>query len=208
MTYRMRCTLHTVIHLDYSFGFYIDMALQRVETNIIYILQRKTKSMSCKINGDTKKVLQIPHHFFEKIVFLLIDQKSSFLGLNYSGNNKIPAVKNPTSAPITLETKTSRVYSFCLMIASRPVIKDEIPAATPAIIRSARAGLAEISPRIEPPGATESYKVLANDVPIKNNIGMAMISPTDHQPNAVLGIILQDRFVMIISFHKMNKKHL
>jgi hypothetical protein len=88
------------------------------------------------------------------------------------------------------------------MIANSPVIKDEIPAKIPDSIVSARAGLAIISAKTVPPGTTDSYKELANDVPMKNNIGIAMTSPTDHFPNVVPGKILQDRFVMILSFRK------
>ena len=79
-------------------------------------------------------------------------------------------------------------------------MKAEIPATIPASIVSAKAGLAAISAKIVPPAETDLYNEFVNDEPMTNNIGIAMISPTDHLPNVVLGVILQGCFVMIASF--------
>ena len=79
-------------------------------------------------------------------------------------------------------------------------MKAEIPAPIPASIVSAKAGLAAISAKMVPPAGTDLYNELVNDEPMTNNIGMATISPTDHLPNVVLGVILQGCFVMIASF--------
>jgi hypothetical protein len=88
------------------------------------------------------------------------------------------------------------------MIAKRPVMKAEIPAVIPASIVRAKAGLAAISAKIVPPAGTDLYKEFVNDVPTKNNSGIATMSPTDHLPNIVIGIILQDRFVILSSSRK------
>lgn len=93
-----------------------------------------------------------------------------------------------------MEIKTSSENSFCLTIASKPVIKAEIPASIPASIVSARAGLAAISAIIVPPAGTDLYNEFVNDEPMINNNSIAKMSPTDHLPNVVIGIILQDRF--------------
>jgi hypothetical protein len=87
------------------------------------------------------------------------------------------------------------------MIASRPVIKAEIPAAIPASIVSAKAGLAVISAKIVPPAETDLNNEFVNDEPMINNSGIAMMSPTDHFPNAVIGKNLQVGFVMFFFFH-------
>lgn len=68
----------------------------------------------------------------------------------------------------------------------------DIPAAIPASMLSAKAGLPAISARIVLPAGTDGYNVFLKDVPIKNNIGVATMSPTDHLPNLVSGVILQD----------------
>ena len=86
------------------------------------------------------------------------------------------------------------------MIARRPVMKAEIPATIPASIVSAKAGLAAISAKIEPPAGTDLYNEFVNDVPIINNIGIATMSPTDHLPNLVFGTILQGCFLILSSF--------
>jgi hypothetical protein len=80
-------------------------------------------------------------------------------------------------------------------------MKAEIPATIPASIVSARAGLAAISAKILSPAGTDLYNELVNDVPMINNSGIATMSPTDHLPNIVLGIILQGCFVILSSFH-------
>ena len=77
------------------------------------------------------------------------------------------------------------VLSFCLRIASRPVMKDEIPANMPASMVRAKAGLAAISARIVSPAEMDGYKEFVNDQPMMNNIGIATIRPTDHWPAVV-----------------------
>ena len=69
-------------------------------------------------------------------------------------------------------------------------MKAEIPATIPASIVSAKAGLTAISAKIVTPAGTDLYNEFVNDVPMINNSGIAMISPTDHLPNVVFGIIL------------------
>ena len=71
-------------------------------------------------------------------------------------------------------------------------MKADIPATIPASIVRAKAGLAKISAKIVPPAGTDLYNEFVNDVPMINNSGIAMISPTDHLPNVVFGIILQE----------------
>jgi hypothetical protein len=80
-------------------------------------------------------------------------------------------------------------------------MKPEIPATIPASIVSAKAGLAAISAKIVPPAGTDLYDEFVNDEPMTNSIGIATISPTDHVPNVVLGVILQGCFIMPSSFH-------
>jgi len=87
------------------------------------------------------------------------------------------------------------------MIASRPVMKAEIPAAIPASIVSAKAGLAAISSKIVPPAGTDLYNEFVSDEPMINNSGIATMSPTDHFPNIVIGKILQGCFVILFFFH-------
>lgn len=48
-----------------------------------------------------------------------------------------------------------------------------------------------------PPAGTDLYNEFVNDAPMINNNGIATMSITDHLPNAVIGIILQDRFVIL-----------
>ena len=79
-------------------------------------------------------------------------------------------------------------------------MKAEIPATIPASIVSAKAGLATMSAKIVPPAGTDLYNEFVNDVPMIKNIGIAMISPTDHLPNIVFGEILQDGFVITTFF--------
>jgi len=86
------------------------------------------------------------------------------------------------------------------MIARRPVIKAKIPVPIPASIVSAKAGLAAISAKIVSPAGTDTYNEFVNDVPMINNSGIATISPTDHLPNVVFGVILQVCFVTLSSF--------
>ena len=78
-------------------------------------------------------------------------------------------------------------------------MKAEIPATIPASIVSARAGLAAISAKIVSPAGTDLYNEFVNDEAIRNNRGIATISPTDHLPNVVIGVILKSRFVMLSS---------
>ena len=87
------------------------------------------------------------------------------------------------------------------MIAKRPVMKDEIPAAIPASIVSAKTGLAAISAIIVPPAGTDLYNEFVNDMPRINNNGITMISQTDHFPNEVIGRIFKVCFVILSSFH-------
>jgi hypothetical protein len=76
------------------------------------------------------------------------------------------------------------------MIATSPVIKAEIPEANPASIESAKAGLLTISASIVSPAGTDLYNEFVKDVPITNNIGIAIIRPSDHLPKMVFGIFL------------------
>ena len=71
-----------------------------------------------------------------------------------------------------------------------PVTKAEIPETIPASIASARAGLAPMSFNIVSPAGTDSYNKVVNDMPMKNNIGIAPASPSDHLPNVVFGMKL------------------
>jgi hypothetical protein len=84
-------------------------------------------------------------------------------------------------------------------------MKAEIPATIPISIVSAKAGLAAISAKIVLPAGTDLYNEFVNDVPMINNIGIATISPTDHFPNVVLGVIFKDRFVMLTSFRQTKQ---
>ena len=68
-------------------------------------------------------------------------------------------------------------------------MKAKIPEMNPASIVIARAGLAAISSKILLPAGTVSSNKFVNDVPTKNNIGIATISPSDHLPNGVFGMI-------------------
>lgn len=81
-------------------------------------------------------------------------------------------------------------------------MKAEIPATIPASIVSARAGLAAMSAKIVSPAGTDLYIEFVNEEPMRNNSGIATISPTDHLPNMVIGIILKSRFVMLSSSRK------
>ena len=71
-----------------------------------------------------------------------------------------------------------------------PVTKAEIPETIPASIVSARAGLAPMSFNIVSPAGTDSYNKVVNDMPMKNNTGIAAASPSDHLPNVVFGMKL------------------
>lgn len=93
------------------------------------------------------------------------------------------------------------------MIANRPVMKAEIPETIPASVVRAKAGLAAISSKIVRPAGTDLYNVFVNDVPMKNNIGIAMMSLTDHLPNEVFGITLQGGFV-ILSSSRIRKQYI
>ena len=93
-----------------------------------------------------------------------------------------------SAAPTMVEIKTDIARSFCLMIAKSPVIKAEIPEANPASIVSAKAGLLAISANIVSPAGTDLYNEFVKDMPMKNNNGIVMISPSDHLPIMVFGI--------------------
>jgi hypothetical protein len=73
-------------------------------------------------------------------------------------------------------------------------MKAEIPAIIPTSIVSAKAGLAAISFKIVSPDGIDLYNEFANDEPMKNKIGIATISPTDHLPQVVFGVNLQGCF--------------
>ena len=79
-------------------------------------------------------------------------------------------------------------------------MKAEIPAAIPASIVSARSGRATRSARIVSPDGTDLYNEFVNDEPMKNNSGIATMSPTDHFPKALFGKILHDCFVIPLAF--------
>ncbi len=79
-------------------------------------------------------------------------------------------------------------------------MKAEIPATIPASIVSAKVGLAAISAKIVPPAGTDLYNDFVIDMLMINNSGIAKMSPTDHLPNVVFGIILQGCFVILTSF--------
>jgi len=78
-------------------------------------------------------------------------------------------------------------------------MRAETPAAIPASMVSARAGLAAMSLRIVPPAGTDSYREWVNDIPRANNSGIATISPIDHLPGVLLGMIVQRCLVMLSS---------
>ena len=71
-----------------------------------------------------------------------------------------------------------------------PVTKAEIPETIPESIVSARAGLTAMSFNMVPPAGTDSYNKVVKDMPMKNNIGIAAASPSDHLPNVVFGMKL------------------
>lgn len=80
-------------------------------------------------------------------------------------------------------------------------MKADMPAAIPASIVSARAGLAAISARIVLPAGIDLYNEFVNDEPMTNNSGIAAMSPIDHFPNVVFGNILQCIFAKLFSIH-------
>jgi len=79
-------------------------------------------------------------------------------------------------------------------------MKAEIPATIPASIVSAKAGLAAISAQMVSPAGTDGYKEFVKDEPVTNNIGITTISPIDHLPGVVWGMIIQGCFVILSSF--------
>jgi hypothetical protein len=83
-------------------------------------------------------------------------------------------------------------------------MKAEIPAAIPASMVRARAGLAATSAKIVSPAGTDGYNEFVNDEPSINKIGIATISPTDHQPNPVMGKNLQNCLVIFSSQRQGN----
>jgi len=78
-------------------------------------------------------------------------------------------------------------------------MKAEIPATIPVSIVSAKTGLAAISAKIVSPAGVDLYNEFVNDEPMINNIGIATMSPTDHLPNVVFGVILQGCFRILSS---------
>jgi hypothetical protein len=76
------------------------------------------------------------------------------------------------------------------MIAMSPIMKAEIPEVIPASMVSAKAGLTVMSFNMVPPAGTDLYNKVVNDMPMKNNTGIATASPSDHQPSLVFGRIL------------------
>ena len=76
-----------------------------------------------------------------------------------------------------------------------PIIKAQIPETIPASIVSARAGLTAMSFNIVSPAGTDLYNKFVNDMPMKNNTGIAAASPSDHQPSLVFGKILILTFI-------------
>ncbi len=76
-----------------------------------------------------------------------------------------------------------------------PIIKAEIPEAIPASMVSARAGLTAMSFNMVPPAGTDLYNKVVNDMPMKNNAGIATASPSDHQPSLIFGRILILTFI-------------
>ena len=101
---------------------------------------------------------------------------------------------------MAVEIQTRSTFPFSRMIESDPVMKADIPAAIPASIVSANAGLTAISDKMFSPAGIDSYSVLVKDVPITNNIGIAIMRTTDHFPNDVLGAILQAWSLMLFPF--------
>lgn len=99
------------------------------------------------------------------------------------------ARNNIRIAPIIVDIYTRIAFSLCLKIASRPVVKDEIPAIMPVSIEIANAGLAIISARIVPPAGVDLYIEFVSDVPRIKNINIVGMSPTDNLPNIVFGKI-------------------
>ena len=79
-------------------------------------------------------------------------------------------------------------------------MKAAIPATIPASIVRAKAGLAAISAKIVSPAGTDLYNESANDEPMINRIGIAMINPTDHRPNVVVGTIVQGCLIMLSAY--------
>ena len=71
-----------------------------------------------------------------------------------------------------------------------PIMNAKIPATIPASIVSARAGLRTMSFNMVSPAGTDLYNKFVNDIPMKNNTGIAAASPSDHQPSLVFGRIL------------------
>ena len=78
-------------------------------------------------------------------------------------------------------------------------MKADIPATIPVSIVSANTGLAEISAKIVPPAGIDLYNEFVNEEPMTNRIGIATMSPTDHRPNVVPGVILKGCLRMLSS---------
>jgi hypothetical protein len=78
--------------------------------------------------------------------------------------------------------------SFCLKMAISPVMNAETPAANPASIVIASTGLLVISARNVSLEGTDSYNEIVKFMPMKSNIGIAMINPRDHLPKVDFGI--------------------
>ena len=84
-------------------------------------------------------------------------------------------------------------------------MKADIPVTIPASIVSAKAGLVAISAKIVLPAGIDLYNEFVNDVPTINKIGIATMSPIDHLPNVVLGVMFKDRFVILTSFRQTKQ---
>jgi len=74
-------------------------------------------------------------------------------------------------------------------------MKAEIPETIPASIVSARAGLTAMSFNMVSPAGTDLYNKFVNDMPMKNNTGIVVASPSDHQPSLVFGRIIILTFI-------------
>lgn len=78
-------------------------------------------------------------------------------------------------------------------------MKAEIPAAIPASIVSARAGLEVISAKMVSPAGTDLYSEFVKNEPMINSNGIAIASPSDHLPDVDFGRILNGCFVKLSS---------
>ncbi|MEZ4770519.1 MAG: DinB family protein [Caldilineales bacterium] len=116
------------------------------------------------------------------------------------GNTSSPARYTTNSAPIAVDTTTRNALSLRLMMASMPRMKAPVPAAIPASIVSAKAGLAPMSAAMVAPVGADLYNERASAEPTANRIGMATMRPTDHLPNVDAGVTCQGCLAMVSSF--------